>query len=251
MPTPFLCQKCGAVGTLDGAPGELVDCPQCGVLLTAGLSAMPPAPPQPTGVLRRHLIWPKLTAYDFEQMRITAKSAAAGAIIVAFLLTLRVDEGTPLLLHYASLLAGLAWVSRVAVRRAARPWLWWLAAPAIFGVVMTWWHFDYGVSRWVDEIDGQAYRFTDWRRRGTSHLYYREVDYDDEFGMNTITMGFSESGKKHGPYEHSILSSFDDDQRAELEAAGYEVSEFFGADLHEWYWYGEKITEGEWHLRND
>ena len=75
--------------------------------------------------------------------------------------------------------------------------------------------------------------YTGW---GKTH-YYREFKHGDlpgsnEGGLTRSEGGMSETGKPHGKWETSFLGTGRFDRHTT------------------WYWYGEVIDEGEWHLRN-
>ena len=79
--------------------------------------------------------------------------------------------------------------------------------------------------------------FTDTCRRSDQAVIYRktETPLNDQW-PNSVTMEgpMSEGGKPHGHWKVGIFD--------------LETREF--KNLHRWYWYGEEISEGTWHLRN-
>ncbi len=79
--------------------------------------------------------------------------------------------------------------------------------------------------RWQKE--GISYVDSEWRYSGTVyHQYFSGKELSDLSAEGYV----SESGKKHGKWTYTI------------------VQPYFQED--QFYWYGEKVTEGEWHLRN-
>lgn len=88
----------------------------------------------------------------------------------------------------------------------------------------------YWGSRTGREISRIRYRDT-YKRWGDRFVHRRIDNYDNRGHVTRSFAGpMSESGKPHGPWELALWDSHD--RRLS------------------WYWYGEKITEGEWHLRN-
>jgi hypothetical protein len=83
-----------------------------------------------------------------------------------------------------------------------------------------------------ERIAGHSYtRFTDSHRRWGGAIYWRDINsYDQNHEMLYHTAGaMSASNKPHGEWN------------------GYDFS--YKEEINSWYWYGEKISEGEWHLR--
>jgi phosphatidylglycerophosphate synthase len=174
---------------------------------------------------------------------------------LAFLVTLH-TEGLPTMFHYLALLVAPIALGAGLAERYGRSWLPWAGGALGIIAACVWWQFDYYVHYWnkdvlgvVDE-DGDpiVQTFSDWIWRSRATPFYREVDWSEDGSWHTLIVRFSDSGKRHGENSHSIWP-LDQEGKERYRAQGYEIG-VLGADLHEWYWYGEKITEGEWHLRN-
>lgn len=76
--------------------------------------------------------------------------------------------------------------------------------------------------------DGTSYTDTCWRWNGA--ITYRSYHGKDFMKDLHCEGGMSESNKPHGKWKYTCFEPF---WKKEV-----------------WYWYGEEITEGEWHLRN-
>jgi len=144
----------------------------------------------------------------------------------------------------ASALAALFAIGARVVRLINRPWAWYVCALVIVAAVVTWRYFDYRIHNWshTDSESGWQWTYTDYIYRGRDKPFYREGHTWGGEGPNddVITISFegsfSETGKKHGHWQSFTLMSGDDMTKDHSE--------------DEWYWYGEQISEGEWHLRN-
>ncbi len=103
---------------------------------------------------------------------------------------------------------------------------------------------DRSTSRWVSKDTRTTY--DDTLGRFTSRWNHRRMRFPDDHATYWFWEGpMSASWKPHGrwEYHHKLeltLKSFTDKA----------LSDFLSDDRYHWYWYGEKITEGEWHLRN-
>ncbi len=93
---------------------------------------------------------------------------------------------------------------------------------------------------WDEEDDAiTRYSYRDTCSRWTGKMTHRRLSvrrYKNGEGTSwTVVSGpMSDSGKCHGKWKTLFLRPLD----------------FGNPAKTEWYWYGEKISEGEWHLRN-
>ena len=96
----------------------------------------------------------------------------------------------------------------------------WLSCWKVFGTYRE--SFEGTSNSWITET------YSNW----TGKPCYRHVEMRDSGGK---AIGYadgpvSDSGKPHGEWDLLFLDEF--------------------KSVKWWYWYGEQITEGEWHLRN-
>lgn len=180
-------------------------------------SAPPPPPSDPSPQTRRQWAFPSTVLL----------LAGAGA----WILTLTQPPGLLSMLHYFGLMtAVVAGGYRLASMTSIR----WLATAgwgAAIAAALLWRQYDVFVHRWEKQADdGSRLIYYDWKRRGEWEPYYRDFlkSYPDGTHYSTEG-GFSDSGKQHGEW------------RSYTSGVGIE---------HQWYWYGEPISEGEWHLRS-
>lgn len=137
---------------------------------------------------------------------------------------------------YVTCLAVVIWLpialfsfttSRPLIKRFRSPIL-------IVGLVMSLAFARYQIPS-VDEWKSGSMRYTDYRTGFGNKIYYREVSSHDN-DISWISKGpMSESEKQHGMWETTAFGK-----------------NIFVDYHHEtkWHWYGEEVTEGEWHLRN-
>lgn len=115
--------------------------------------------------------------------------------------------------------------------RGLRGGRWVLAIFMAFAITKGFAQIDFYFERWSQTSDsGAKYSYVDkTSRRG--RLLNRSVTVRQD-GQPTICYegGFSESRKRHGPWTEM---SYDD----------FHVT-------RTWYWYGEEVSEGEWHKLN-
>lgn len=147
------------------------------------------------------------------------------------------------MLHYASLISAIFILGLYASLVVNRKWLikTGLGIALVFTIV--WWNVDYSVQNWSTEGESDEWtlRYKDYVRRGSSRPYYREFSMTkrDSYLVTYKSEGaMTETGKQHGKW---MWHSFDWD------AASGSDSRFDSGN--DFYWYGDKITEGEWHLR--
>ena len=82
-------------------------------------------------------------------------------------------------------------------------------------------------DEFVNEVDMRIY-VKRWRSNGL--VFWKSVSAGTFPEMAKVEGTYSESGKKHGEWTTTVYSPF--------------------KQTEEYFWYGEQITEGEWHLRN-
>ena len=86
---------------------------------------------------------------------------------------------------------------------------------------------DFTRDYWRKTVDGVDWLYVDFCRRGSDQPYYRR----GHSGGSSVRGGFSKSGKQHGQWELYDL------QARERTLV--------------WYWYGERVSEGEFRLREE
>ena len=156
-----------------------------------------------------------------------------GVCVLAFFVTMRTPPGPLMLLHYISLIAAVGIAAFELATRFTPKWS--LAIAIATGIVaaILWAQWDYYIKDWetrIESDDGRA-RYADYTYRGQSQPFYRSMlVWWDTGGYVHSEGGFSESGKQHGEWQSYSSKDFKPE--------------------YEWYWFGEPISEGEWHLRN-
>lgn len=111
-----------------------------------------------------------------------------------------------------------------------------LAILVPFDRCTVWWENTIDATPWneTDSVFETIY-YTDTRLRWQGDILYRELRTvrfsKDENALSLYAAGpMSASHKQHGHWTSHTYDDF--------------------PPTHTWYWYGEEITEGEWHLRN-
>jgi hypothetical protein len=154
---------------------------------------------------------------------------AAALTFVLFLWTMHSPPSLSVLVNYLALLAA-PWLLGVGYGMP-RQKRWPAYAGFMAGLVLwyLWAKVDYYDHRWTDK-DG--FTFIDSTYRGEYRPFYRYMwkSDDERNDLFRTEGGFSPSFKRHGPWDTFQTGA--------------------GPELHQWFWYGEEITEGEWHLRN-
>lgn len=134
------------------------------------------------------------------------------------------------LIGHVSIIAAVASIGLFL--RTIYPWRWIWLGPLTFaiaiGLVVLNHETATYTSHWENE---EKVSFKDEYFRGAEFPFYRSASKltDDEFW--TAEGPMSDSGRMHGKWTFWNLRN---DARTQPK----------------WYWYGEEITEGEWHLRN-
>ena len=170
-------------------------------------------------------------------------------------------ERGPLKCYCALIVACVSGTLAVCMKWFSRRVFWWAMPAILFVAVALFARFDWYQSVWVNEQDpetgeytqrpagddrglteyaGRTVRYIDTYRRWGRRLVYRELRVipagetllSSCFKFEHCSEGpMSESGKPHGAWTY------------EERRDGYKMT-------HLWFWYGEEITEGDWHLRN-
>jgi len=110
-------------------------------------------------------------------------------------------------------------------------------------VLLAWWQNDYYRHGWTkrgEEHSKSDNKYVDYHRRGTELPYYREYSQVEKEGFwpsYTSKGHMTEAGSQHGKWE---WHSWDWDAKPFTSDMGYDF-----------YWYGEKISEATWHLKNE
>lgn len=278
MAIAFQCPACGRRGRTDEKlAGRIAKCPACSQsfeIPTLGASPPSPSPaadepgegidfsPQPPAL---HVEAPPVQSLsDDASSRPTEQTPAdrlrnarvAWSLVfifagVVFLATLRQEFFLP---NYLCLMLTL-----FSVRQFIRSY--WPRRAALITTVIAilvatavFWQFDYYVHSWheTDEATGERSYYTDSYWRAGGWKFHRHVHISGgELGLAFYDFNYSESGSSHGKAKYSVWPTEDDTKglgRA-LKLQGYEKQGRIYT-LTEWYWYGDKVSEGEWHLRN-
>lgn len=148
--------------------------------------------------------------------------------------------------------SGFPWTNRISLavalwavmakiaRRTYGLKTWYALVPLMLLVIFTWSRFDYQEHHWTNEEDpeDQQWEYTDLQYRNADHPFFRKMyrwgGKDGDYISMSMSGPMSDSGKLHGHWETSIWLRGDGRHR----------------NTDEWYWYGEVVSEGEWHLRN-
>lgn len=154
--------------------------------------------------------------------------------------------------------AGIPWTNRLSLiaalwaimskiaRRTFKRRTWLGLVPLILLIVFVWSRYDYREHFWTNENEPKSehWYYTDYTYRGQDHPYFRTMHCfggkNDRYFNKSMSGTFSDSGKLHGQWKTTIWRKVDG---ANSDDGDFDESE-------QWYWYGEPITEGEWHLRN-
>jgi hypothetical protein len=107
-----------------------------------------------------------------------------------------------------------------------------IAAVAIAGAIVWSQNATY-VREWVDDKDIDSigrFAFRDTVRRSDDQVVFREIRGP---WKDSLARGPMRDGQMHGRWERDHYGLID---------PGHDVF---------WYWYGEQISEGTWHLRTD
>jgi hypothetical protein len=265
MPIQVKCETCGFKAKAnDAAAGKITRCPKCQSLIRVPdlnwANDIGPKEPEPPPFIKSPPVVSELPAirpasvykepFDWPLFYSEMKKVAWGALIfVAVITWIATLHGSQALLHYLSM-AFIVWLiaRRICVRMPEKFRAWFVTL-IVTSALFAWGRYDYRIERWEDTDDTGRQSYEDYFPRFGSREwpYYREYWLWMEKGCARATGGFTETGKQHGHWHSSVIG---DDNPAYLRI-GYEedgIPGWYHKDV--WYWYGEEITEGEWHLRN-
>lgn len=234
MPIQFSCNHCNKrVQAPDLAAGKKAKCPHCEKINTVPIPdgfeqllpppALTPAAPKPSRPAGKLPSWVKIPRLSWRGWLIVSG--------LAFLLTLRTPPGPLVLLHYVALIFAVG----LLVTRITQPWVpkWSKLISLAVALIAAscWGRTDYYMEYRTKFDDGGEIESstTDYIYRSQYRPFYRDMYIWGKDGTYHAEGGFSETGKQHGRWE-----SYSGDYRTK----------------YEWFWYGEPVTEGEWHLRN-
>lgn len=224
MRIAFKCPACGVTGKApESYAGKSVDCPECSAPIP-----IPLAPPAPTGTTS-HAPRPAGATLRNTILLLSVCGIAWGVTLHAAPYTASTK------IHYGSIIVASAVIGFALTKRIGAQWLFWASVSVGLVAACVWYRFDVYCTSWthVEHDDELESSYEDWIYRASGEHSYRKhwMTKRGEFLREYSAEGpFVGTGKQHGHW-----TSFTWEGR-KLE--------------HLWYWYGEKITEGEWHLRN-
>ncbi|MEM7559645.1 MAG: hypothetical protein AAF394_11030 [Planctomycetota bacterium] len=141
------------------------------------------------------------------------------------------------------LFAGMAALAMLFAKRKLSPRLLWVFGTLVFlGLIVLYARIDNYTKEWRKDDS----RYVDYYNRWTGNCVYRVVtvyetiaaaEADEILETYQTSEGpLSSSGRPHGRWKHLLHSNHDVGRMPRL--------------WDEYYWYGEEVTEGDWHLRN-
>jgi hypothetical protein len=161
------------------------------------------------------------------QIRSAIPYVVAVAAFFTWVNTACLPPGRTLLVNYGAVIVFGICVTAIVQRRFGTTTIrsrviGWGGMAMIVGLFIIWSRYDFYTER--NTLEGGG--FIDfYMRRGSHHAFYKYID------NGTILEGpCSASGKPHGKWKQIIWVPFSHNEL--------------------YYWYGEEISEGEWHLRN-
>lgn len=238
MPIQFQCPRCGKpVQAPDTTIGKKARCPHCGNISRV------PAPDGFEPILQPPIVKPAPIATDSPKparrlpswVRIPSYSWRFWLVVsaLAFVLTIRTPPSSWVLVHYLGLMFAVGLLVARIVQPKFPQWEKRIALAAAFVVAWLWWRTDYYIAFWEKEDDFSRASYTDYIYRGNYRPFYRKlISNVKDVGTEYTEGAMTETGRLHGHWHSTVFS--DSGMRS-------------GDD---WYWYGERISEGEWHLRN-
>ncbi len=145
---------------------------------------------------------------------------------LGWLFTLQPKPGPIVLVHYGLLVTAIVGVVRACAGKwpAYRKWITVGGTVAGVCLVILYGHHDYYEARWINE---QGTKYVDTYHRFSRNLVHRWL-FPAGGGSSDGPMAGEGTPKPHGMWTH-------------LGNGGIEYT---------FYWYGEEVSEGEWHLRN-
>ncbi|MEX0938206.1 MAG: hypothetical protein WDZ59_10145 [Pirellulales bacterium] len=189
---------------------------------------LPPPPPRP--VEKPAPTQPE--DFDFSKLVIVLPALLIGT---GFLVWASTVAQRPPYNHFGVFLAAVGAIMLAAMKFShQRKLTIWIGIIVYLIVARTWWKYDWWESSdtMKHEYDGGSTRYFDTYSRATGAITHRTMTVNDEDGGSLYNFSgpMSPSNKPHGHWEHLNWDTLKLTDR--------------------WYWYGEEITEGEWHLRN-
>lgn len=177
----------------------------------------------------------------------TSRGWLAGmiALILICLATIHSANALVIALHY-SCFAGAIYTGIEFIRTKVK-WerIRWLEAIVIALSVGIGWFNDFYIRTWTKkagEYDTFETVFEDQYRRFGSHLFYRKIEVrkpGSYLVWRSSEGPMTETNKPHGKWSWKWTNWDGDFLASENRDSGIDF-----------FWYGEKVTEGEWHLRN-
>ena len=239
MTASFLiaCPNCGK--QLKAKPewhGRHANCPQCATPITIVLPGtaaceVPPVAPKTTEVAtpassappqakERSTRWPKVTI---------------GLGLFGWLVFANWGDNTMPLLTYPCIIAACVGAYKLIALRRPQSWLRIVTIVATCGLLYIW----AGYDTIIQQRDIQATRYRDtYTRWSHRHIRRKLQSYKSANSIGAFeSLEYTEegpiagTGKPHGEWETVVWNPSFDVQ-------------------HTFYWYGESVSEGEWHLRN-
>lgn len=170
-----------------------------------------------------------------DRLRMTWPGWAIATGLLGWVLCVTNERGGRAILCYPFLALACAGVVGFVVRRFDRWWVSYLGAGLAVLVLVWWGSVDTYTTKWHRGFNRYRDTFTRWGDR----IIYRDIDFCDSpedaakfFSISPSACGpMAGTGKPHGQWRYDYGSP---DWRSETK----------------FYWYGEEISEGEWHLRN-
>lgn len=226
MPIRFNCQHCGAaIKSQDGNAGHNLPCPKCG-----GYVSVPPIIPAESIAQSAS----KNVDVPPDYMKI-GWGVGFAICLLTFLFTIRTPPGPGVIVHYLGLMFAVGMVAARLAERLVPKWTVAVAFVVALIAAYLWLRSDYSMRHWTRRTEANDGRldYTDYTYRlNDDRPFYRDMWFTPDKGESFhLRGGFSESGKRHG-------------QWIRVSAADAYIPQ------SDWFWYGEQVSEGEWHLRN-
>jgi hypothetical protein len=184
---------------------------------------------EPPASARRKQAWTELV----EQVPIRREvllAAGAGVLGLIFYFTTLRPPGFLVWVNYASgfgasLLAGYFVAMLIPVGDRGR---WLIAGVLAISAVVLWGQFDHYQDRWIND---HGDKYSDWTHRWSSKVSHRTLWLKDhqQSAMRGPMSGDPE--KPHGRWQETTTKPYQRSRDA-------------------WFWYGKRITQGEWELHN-
>lgn len=194
---------------------------------------------------------PVLRNADWAAVRHWAKEAwPVAALVLSVGLSILAGEPRFWALAYVAIILSLWGATELVSRRfpTRRTWTCLAGTMLIAFALFTWGRIDTYKDEWASDTA----RFTETFHRWTGRHVYRQVDHyltaeecaKDKWGFDpdsTSEGPMAGTGRPHGMWKRTVgLKHW-----AEYTKSHLPITQTT------FYWYGDEITEGEWHLRND